>query len=133
MSHRILIVEDEALVALELEATLDELGHEIVGIAPDSSTALKLVGHAPDVALVDINLRDGPTGITLGTRLAQEFGVNVLFVTANPRSLADGIPGTIGVLPKPYSAEDVKAVMNYLAGQDTVPAFLKIFSRESAA
>lgn len=133
MSHRILIVEDEALVALELEATLDELGHEIVGIAPDSSTALKLVGHAPDVALVDINLRDGPTGITLGTRLAQEFGVNVLFVTANPRSLADGIPGTIGVLPKPYSAEDVKAVMNYLTGQDTVPALLKIFSRESAA
>lgn len=133
MPHRILIVEDEALVALELEATLDELGHEIVGIAPDSTTALKLVEQAPDVALVDINLRDGPTGIPLGARLAQEFGLNVLFVTANPRSLGDGIPGTLGVLPKPYNAEDVEGLMNYLAGQETIPARMKVFTRESAA
>jgi DNA-binding NarL/FixJ family response regulator len=131
MPHRILIVEDESLVALELEATLDEMGHEIIGIAPDSTTALRLAEKAPDIALVDINLRDGATGIPLGARLAQEFGVTVLFTTANPRSLGDGVPGTLGVIPKPYTSEDVQAAMNVLAGAGEARPPLKLWGANS--
>jgi len=134
MQRRILIVEDESLVALELEATLDELGHDVVGIAPDSTTAYRLVDKAPDIALVDLNLRDGPTGIHVGARLSQEFGVNVLFMTANSKSLGDGVPGATGVMSKPYSAEDVQVVMEYLTGRvETPPPLLKVFQQAIGA
>jgi two-component system, response regulator PdtaR len=134
MQRRILIVEDESLVALELEATLDELGHQVIGIAPDSATAFRLVDKAPDIALVDLNLRDGPTGILVGARLSQEFGVNVLFMTANPKSLGAGVPGATGVLPKPYSAEDVQIAMEYLTGKVlTPPPLLKVFQQAVSA
>lgn len=131
MSHRILIVEDESLVAMELEATLDDMGHQGVGIAADSGTALRLVEKAPEIALVDINLRDGPTGIALGARLSQDFGLNVLYVTVNPKSLGDGVPGTIGVLPKPYTAEDGEAALNLVTKSGQAPAPMKVFARRA--
>ena len=61
---RILVVEDEVLIALELECLLDELGHVTVGIAGSSAEAIALGRSAePDVAFVDIHLVDGPTGV----------------------------------------------------------------------
>ncbi len=62
-------MEDEALIALELECLLDDLGHVTVGVACNSSEAIA-VGRAtaPDVALVDIHLVDGPTGIEVAGR-----------------------------------------------------------------
>ena len=60
MTSRVLIVEDELLIALDLQDTLEDDGHEVVGIARDMATALS---HAQDasVALVDLNLTDGRT------------------------------------------------------------------------
>ena len=115
MSARILIVEDEMLVALDLEAILEDLGHEPVGIAPDLATADRLSGTDIDLALVDLNLRDGLTGPEIGKRLCAR-GVKVLFITANPRLLGDGISGTIGVLTKPTDEEVVRAAVNYSLG-----------------
>jgi DNA-binding response OmpR family regulator len=97
----ILIVEDEILVALEMECILEERGYRVVGIAADLDGALAFAGDAIDLALVDLNLRDGLTGPEIGKRLAHEHKANVLFVTANPRLLGDGIAGTVGVLTKP--------------------------------
>ena len=108
-----MIVEDEILVAANLEATLEELGYEPVGIAPDTEAALALAGACPDLALVDLNLRDGETGALIGARLSREFGVAVLFLTANPRSLGCGVPGTLGVVAKPYDEEIISAVLDY--------------------
>ena len=114
MAGRILIVEDEIIVAMDLEATLEDFGFETVGIAADKASALQLASVRPDVALVDVNLRDGPTGPEIGERLAREFGVNVVFITANPRMLGDGIPGAIGVLPKPYDPHTIKQTVDYI-------------------
>ncbi|MDZ4309495.1 MAG: response regulator [Cypionkella sp.] len=114
MAGRILIVEDEIIVAMDLEATLEDFGFETVGIAADKASALQLASAQPDVALVDVNLRDGPTGPEIGERLAREFGVNVVFITANPRMLGDGIPGAIGVLPKPFDAHTIKQTVDYI-------------------
>ena len=131
MSAKILIVEDEMLVALELEAILEELGHQSVGIAPDLATAAVFYENVPDLALVDLNLRDGLTGPEIGKRLSVQ-GVTVLFITANPRELGDGIAGTVGVLTKPTDQETVRGAVEYALGlrqgvAKPVPQSLKLF------
>jgi two-component system, response regulator PdtaR len=113
MPAKILIVEDEMLVAFSMRMILQDLGHEPIGIAPDLETAMSLASVQPDLALVDLNLRDGLTGPQIGERLCSEHDVAVLFVTANPRILGDGIAGTIGVLTKPTDREAIKAAVDY--------------------
>ncbi len=114
MTARILIIEDEALVAMELRFVLEDLGHEVVGTAADSMAAQSLASSRPvDLALVDIHLSDGATGIDLGRKLAQEDGVTVLYMTANPGMVRDGVAGTIGVLSKPSDERAVQTAVDY--------------------
>lgn len=114
MRARILIIEDEALVAMELRFVLEDLGHEVVGIAADASAARDLVRENDvDLALVDIHLQDGPTGVALGRELGQDMGVSVLFMTANPGMVRDGVAGTIGVLCKPTDERSVQTAVDY--------------------
>ena len=112
MSCRILVVEDEIFVATEIEHVISEMGHEPIGIAADQRTALSL-GASTDVALVDLNLEDGPTGATIGRVLSQTHGVTVLFMTANPSQLGTGVPGTLGVLPKPVTDKELRDAVRY--------------------
>lgn len=115
MTAKILIVEDEMLVAMELESILLDHGLEPVGIAPDLTTAENYFDESLDLALVDLNLRDGLTGPQIGAMLGAK-GVTVLFLTANPRILGDGIAGTVGVLTKPTDSETVRCAVNYALG-----------------
>ena len=112
MMAKILIVEDEMLVAMELESILEDLGHDPVGIAPDLTTAEEYADRSLDLALVDLNLRDGLTGPEIG-KLLGERGVTVLFITANPRMLGEGIAGAVGVLTKPTDERTVRAAVDY--------------------
>ena len=132
MKRRALIVEDEILVALDIENALCELGIEVVGIAADSKSALSMAKDV-DFALVDLNLRDGQTGPMIGRKLAQDHGVSVIFVTANPSILGEGIEGTMGVMTKPFSDESISATISYLAMRDaeldaTPPPQLHLFN-----
>jgi len=114
MTARILIIEDEALVAMELRFVLEDLGHEVVATAGDARTARNLAKEMEvDLALVDIHLSDGPTGIDLGRDLAKEDGVTVLYMTANPGMVREGVAGTIGVLSKPTDERAVKQAVEY--------------------
>tara|TARA_R110002167_G_scaffold63058_4_gene177878 strand:- start:8 stop:415 length:408 start_codon:yes stop_codon:yes gene_type:complete len=114
MAARILIIEDEALVAMELRFVLEDLGHEVVGTAADSDAARGLAQSTDiDLALVDIHLSDGPTGMTLGRELAQSMGITVLFVTANPGMVREGVAGAIGVLSKPVDERAVQSSVAY--------------------
>lgn len=114
MTARILIIEDEALVAMELRFVLEDLGHEVVATVADADTARSLAAASEvDLALVDIHLSDGPTGIGLGRELAQEKGVTVLFMTANPGMVREGVAGTIGVLSKPTDERAVQTAVDY--------------------
>ncbi|MFC6048765.1 response regulator, partial [Methylobacterium hispanicum] len=114
-SLRILVVEDEALIALELECLLDDLGHVTVGVACNSSEAIA-VGRAtaPDVALVDIHLVDGPTGIEVARALAADPRTTVVFMTANAKRIPDDFAGAFGVIAKPYSERVVASTLAYL-------------------
>ncbi|MFA4940397.1 response regulator [Brevundimonas sp.] len=134
MTARILIIEDETLVAMELRFVLEDLGHEVLGVAATAKAARDLVRENDvDLALVDIHLSDGPTGINLGRELGQEMGVSVLFMTANPGMVRDGVAGTIGVLSKPTDEQAVQTAVDYALrrrqGQpvDYAPPGLQLF------
>lgn len=136
MAKSILIVEDEFLVALDLSRTLSSLGFQTIGIAPDAKTALQLADAKPDFALVDVNLRDGETGPDIGRMLAKEYGAAVLFLTANPASLGDGVDGTIGCISKPVEEREVETALDflvdYLNGKPvTPPAAMRVFRNDN--
>lgn len=119
------------LVAFELECILDDLGHEPIGIVPDLEAANAYFDEAIDLALVDLNLRDGLTGPQIGQRLGAQ-GVTVVFITANPRLLGKGLAGAIGVITKPTDEATVKASVDYALGvregrQVTPPRGLQLF------
>ena len=118
MTARILIIEDEALVAMELRFVLEDLGHEVVGTAADAKSARALAAETDiDLALVDIHLSDGPTGVALGRELGQDHGVTVLFMTANPGMVRDGVAGTVGGLSKPSDERAVQTSVDYALGR----------------
>src|SRR5919107_3429438 len=99
---RIMIVEDEALVALEIGGMLAMAGHEAVGQADDLPSAVAAAeAEKPDLALVDIQLAQGTSGLDVAAAL-RERGVPVLFATGNcPTERGRGL--ALGCLHKPIS------------------------------
>jgi CheY-like chemotaxis protein len=119
LSHRlrILIVEDEALIALELESLLQDEGHEVVGVAASSREAIALAQSLrPDLAFVDIHLTDGPTGVDVARRLSQQ-GVAVLFMTVNAKRIPEDRAGARGLIGKPYTERGVRQALAYVTAR----------------
>jgi CheY-like chemotaxis protein len=118
MTKTALIVEDEIFVALDLERILTEAGYTVTAIAADRETAL---AAAPEcgIAFVDVNLRDGPTGPDIAARMARDYGVRCVFVTANPTQIGDG-GGALGYIRKPFSDAAILAAAR-LAGEGVAP------------
>jgi len=115
---RILIVEDEILIALELESLLQDAGHEVVGIAASFEDAIALSQfRRPDLAFVDIHLTDGPTGIDVARSLSGD-GVAVLFMTANTKRIPEDRAGAKGVIAKPYTERGVRQALAYVTASD---------------
>ena len=111
----VLIVEDEVLLAAELGYLVEEVGYRDVGHAMTSSEAAELARtFQPDLALVDVHLSDGPTGIEVARLIAEDCGGVALFMTANVKRLPEDYAGACGVIGKPYSDYAVKAALTYL-------------------
>lgn len=110
MSAAVLIVEDEVLVALQLEDIVSDAGHKVIGIVADRGS-LGLIADAPQVALVDINLRDGATGPRIAGDLSRIFGTKIIYVTANPAQLADVAPTAVGIVEKPFTDAAIVAAI----------------------
>jgi DNA-binding response OmpR family regulator len=106
MSGRVLIVEDEALVALTIEDILHEAGFEVVGIADRPAQALELARRVPiDIAVVDVRLADGGDGIALADALGEIGSMLILFATGNPDEVRVRARVGHGCLTKPFEAE----------------------------
>jgi CheY-like chemotaxis protein len=112
--HRVLIVEDELFIALDLEETVKAMGFDVAGLASGQDQALKLASLA-DIAFVDVNLSDGPTGPEIGRRLVEEFGVTVVFMTGNPEAVANRLNGALGVVTKPAMPATVQRTLEQAA------------------
>ncbi|MDC7741251.1 response regulator [Rhizobium binxianense] len=113
MSFNVLIVEDQPLIALNLQDTVEELGHHTVGIASNMYQALMFSGDV-DMAFVDVNLEDGPTGPIVGRTLA-DANVSVLFMTSDPGAIRGGVPGALGVIQKPVLDLELVEAIQYVA------------------
>ncbi len=111
---RVIIVEDQALLAMELELVLGECGCDIVGCAMDQASAFSIAGRErPDLALVDINLLDGMTGPRIAQTLVGEHGTAVVFLTANPEQIPEGFAGALGAVSKPFDEQTICAVVDF--------------------
>lgn len=110
---RILIVEDEFIIAQNLKMVLEGFGYEVVGHAFDASEALEMLQHAPvDLALIDINLGSGIDGVDLGRTIRSQWGIPLIFLTshsdANTIRRATEL-GPSGYLSKPFNKTEVFA------------------------
>ncbi len=116
---RIMVVEDDALIALDMVGLLEEMGHEVVAEAADACTAwdLAAVGR-PDVALVDIRLARDTDGGKLARKLYDELGVRSLFVsgsiTEDFRQAMQPIQ-PLGFLGKPVTRRTLNDALRELA------------------
>lgn len=110
MSKKVLIVEDEIFVALEIEQIVEDAGFEVGAIAADREAALESADGC-DIALVDLNLRDGPTGPSIGMDLAMRHGIRVIYVTANPAQIGEASVAALGVITKPFRAPSISAAL----------------------
>jgi len=112
---KVLIVEDEMLLAMELESEVEMAGHEVCGLAMSSSQALQqIVEGKPDFAFVDVHLMDGPTGINVGRKLA-EAEVPYVFVSGNIKKIPKDFAGALGAIEKPYTMNGMKNALAYVS------------------
>lgn len=134
MGSRILILEDQLLIAMSLKEAVTSLGHEVVGVAACYAEAERIKVPV-DIAPVDVNLLDGATGPEVGRLLASR-GCCVVFLTANPEMVVDGVEGTLGVLSKPVQGESLAGVIEFAASRTNgmsgvAPASLRLFQPAS--
>lgn len=119
MTKTALIVEDEIFVALDLERILIDAGYHVAAIAADTESAIHAAPGC-EFAFVDVNLRDGSTGPAIAERMVHEFGMKVVFVTANPAQIGDG-DGSLGYIRKPFTDSSIRAAAA-LAGDGDITA-----------
>src|ERR1700760_2242678 len=99
----VLIVEDEALLALDIEAIVEDCGHRVIGAA-GSLYDVDALDHeiSPNLVFVDIQLAHGTNGLDVCALIKRRWlGAFIVFVTANPKSLPEDYAGAHGVIAKP--------------------------------
>jgi DNA-binding response OmpR family regulator len=125
MRKKVLIVEDEIFVALEIEQIVEESGFAVGAIAADREGALASANDC-DIALVDLNLRDGPTGPQIGVELATRHNIRVIYVTANPAQIGEASVAALGVITKPFRAQSISAALRLAAAEQPALQNVKI-------
>lgn len=110
----VLIIEDEPMIAMDLEGLVEGLGHRVVATAATRREAVKSVAERqPGLILADIQLADGSSGIDAVNDLLQEFDVPVIFITAYPeRLLTAERPEPTFLITKPFQSDTVKAIIS---------------------
>lgn len=122
----ILIVEDEILIALEMQRILSEEGHSADGLARTAEAAVTIAGRQrPDLALIDVHLADGSDGVTAGEAMWRLFETPSILVTAFGEEARRGAPFAIGCLRKPFTPTEllraVRIGARFLDGRAPTP------------
>lgn len=115
MALRVLIVEDEAILALDLEAEVEDAGHVVVAIAADTDQAVRAAAKArPDIAFMDIRLARGSSGIEAARILRERWDIPCIFLSANldPATRAAVTPLLpLGFISKPFHPRMVREAL----------------------
>lgn len=113
---KILIIEDEYLIAEGVSLTLQSAGHEVTGIAEDLASAVALARRQPpDMAFVDIKLANGSNGLDVAREL-KALGIACVFATGNPPNKAQAGGVGLGYIAKPFSPRVLVQTAAFVAG-----------------
>ena len=114
LASKVLIIEYEPIIAMDLENLVTELGHRVVAIAGTRDEAVaKAKSERPGLVLADINLGEGGSGIDAVKDILAEFSVPVIFITAFPERLLTGErPEPTFLITKPFQRSTVKAAIS---------------------
>ena len=131
----ILVVEDEPLVAFAMEWTLKSAGHQVMGPADSVDDAIALCRHSrPDLALIDLNLRDGGDGVEVARYLQRCHEIPALFLSAQVAHARANRHLACGLVRKPYDSALLPQIVEFASkvAQDkwptAVPHGMEIFS-----
>jgi CheY-like chemotaxis protein len=113
MRSRVLIIEDEPVIAMHLAQILADMGHQVVDTAISRAEAVESARRMrPDIVLADIQLADGSSGIDAVQQILAMFDVPVVFVTAYPERLLTGLrPEPTFLVTKPFDPEAITAIV----------------------
>jgi CheY-like chemotaxis protein len=122
----VLIIEDEPIIAMDIESIVRDLGHNVTGVAVTRDEAVSQARKSPPgLVLADIQLADDSSGIDAVKDILGEFSVPVIFITAFPERLLTGTrPEPTFLITKPFQRSTVKAAISQALFFDaaTVPA-----------
>lgn len=112
----VLILEDEAIIAMDLETMVEASGHRVMATADRLPEVEALDDEdAPDLALIDIHLADDVSGLDVGRYIKNRWpAAMVIFVTANTREVPSDFAGAEGVIAKPFSKSGMMSALKYL-------------------
>ena len=110
----VLIIEDEPMIAMDLESIVEGLGHRVMGTARTHAEAVSAANQRkPGLVLADIQLADGSSGLDAVNEMLGSFAVPVIFITAYPARLLTGErPEPAFLITKPYQPDTVKAIVS---------------------
>ena len=114
MAGDVLVIEDEAIIAMDLHSIVTSIGHNVTGIGRTRDAAIELgLKQTPDLILADIQLADNSSGIdAVNALLAQIGNIPVIFITAFPERLLTGDkPEPAFVIAKPYTEDQVRSAV----------------------
>lgn len=112
---KVMIIEDETIIAMDLAAIVEGIGHRVTGIARTRDTAVSLAAREkPDLILADIQLADNSSGIDAVNDILRQFDeLPVIFITAFPeRFLTGGRPEPAFLINKPFTEEQVRSAVS---------------------
>ena len=115
VSGKIMVIEDEAIIAMDISAIVDEMGHVVTGIARTRTEAVALAAaKRPDLILADIQLADNSSGIDAVNDILQQFDdLPVIFITAFSERLLTGTrPEPAFLITKPFSEDQVRSAVS---------------------
>jgi len=110
----VLIIEDEPIIAMDIEMIVRDMGHDVTGIAVTRDEAVEMaLKHRPGLVLADIQLADDSSGIDAVKDILAEFTIPVIFITAFPERLLTGErPEPTFLITKPFHRSTVKAAIS---------------------
>lgn len=111
----VLVIEDEAIIAIDISAIVEEMGHRVTGNARTHTEAVDMAARdRPDLILADIQLADNSSGVEAVNEILAQFGdIPVIFVTAFPERLLTGErPEPAFLINKPYTEEQVRSAVS---------------------
>lgn len=115
VSGRVLVIEDEAIIAMDISGIVESMGHKVIGVARTHAGAVDLAArNRPDLILSDIQLADKSSGIEAVNEILDQFeAIPVIFITAFPERLLTGErPEPAFLINKPYTEEQVRSAVS---------------------